>query len=188
MVVAPASVEASEATLELLTDTFGGETSVDLVADPGGVDTPVPFTSFTGPATPGLGDGFIAAGDLVSSSSYTFTFDLTPFKPNDFLFTVGDTFGDGLTGPGTADGSFLFTDSNGVTFATDNVGGDFEVPVNFGTEATYTFTGESRSVNESSSNLGILVLGTFILGGAGCSALKRRKNKLKLDQGENCQL
>ncbi len=32
MVVAPASVEASEATLELLTDTFAGETSVDRIS------------------------------------------------------------------------------------------------------------------------------------------------------------
>jgi len=79
-------------TLELLTDSFGNETSFQLIADPNGTATAVPFDTFD-PFTPALIDGFASVDELLSDTQYTFTWQL---DSGDFEFTINDSFGDGI--------------------------------------------------------------------------------------------
>lgn len=87
------AVLAVPVTLDLLTDGFAGETSFDMVFDPAGTATSVPFVSGTPDKSPEFDDGFVTVGDLDNATSYLFEWDVAP---GNYEFTIFDSFGDGI--------------------------------------------------------------------------------------------
>ena len=140
--------------LSLLTDDFAGESSFAQMNIAGGGN--IAYDSFTGAeAFPGsLSDGAADIGDLLSATAYTFTWDL---GPGDYVFTLFDSFGDGIC-CGFGLGSYSLSVDGAVVGA----GGEF------GFEESTAFTIDAPpSVSEP---------GTMLLFGLGIAglALSRR--------------
>lgn len=139
--------------LDLLTDDFAGETSFEMAIMLGGTNIAYDsWSSPTDPGFPGLDDGFIDAGDLLSATAYTFTWDL---DPGSYDFTIFDSFGDGIC-CGFGIGGYTLT-VDGVVAGS---GGEF------GAQETTPFT-----IDAAVSEPGTVLL--FGLGFAGL-ALSRR--------------
>jgi hypothetical protein len=167
-------------TLDLTTDSNPGETYVSLVSG----TTSITFASYTGPVETDLNDGSVEYGDLNNgNTAYSFAFDLESMSPGEFTLTIGDNFGvDGLDAFGNdPQGSFAFRDNNNnLLFATTNAGGT--VPVNFGTEASFTFKTVAQEVAEPA------VLGLFLLSISGIAVAQRRRAKKVLPAVGVCSL
>jgi hypothetical protein len=94
LILAAGAVTAIPVTLNLTTDTFGGETSFEMVV--AGDSSNIPFASATPPQA-NLDDGIAASGELFSDTDYIFQWDLAP---GNYAFTINDTFGDGISSGG----------------------------------------------------------------------------------------
>lgn len=149
------SVLAVPVVLDLLTDDFAGETSFEMAIMLGG--TNIAYDSWSSPTDltggPFLDDGFVDAGDLLSATDYTFTWDL---DAGDYEFTIFDAFADGIC-CGFGIGSYTLT-VDGVVAGS---GGEF------GAEETTAFN--VAAVSEP---------GTFLLFAIGLMALVLGRRKI----------
>ena len=96
---------AETAELEILTDNFGNETSVELRFDPDGANTAIPFSTVSDlaplPVTP-IETPVLDANGIVDSfvnGTHILTWDNLP--SGDYLFAINDSLGDGLDGFGS---------------------------------------------------------------------------------------
>ncbi|MEO1592152.1 MAG: hypothetical protein AAFU71_12780 [Cyanobacteria bacterium J06632_22] len=98
---------AETAELEILTDIYGNETSVELRFDPDGANTAIPFSTVSDlaplPTTPTpIATPVVDADGIVDSfvnGTHILTWDNLP--SGDYLFAINDSFGDGLNGTGS---------------------------------------------------------------------------------------
>ena len=155
LVACAGSAMAANVTLQLLNDNFCTETSFSMIFDPGGANTPVAFDS---PAEFG---GFVATGDLSSTTNYLFEWDLAN---GDYVFTIFDSFGDGIC-CGFGVGNYALTTPTGVTN-----GGEFA-----DAEAiSFSITDNNGSPNPVPEPSTLVLLGLG-LGGLGAFRLRQRR-------------
>jgi hypothetical protein len=151
--------------LDLLTDQFAGETSFGITIDPAdlpfggagvrGLD--LDFLKFVSanPADPGLADGVASPGDLdQNNTNYNFQWLL---PQGDYLFTINDSFGDGIC-CGFGSGDYTLSTANPNASYPSPSGGAF---------------GSSESISFSVPEAGSMAL--LGLGLAGLGAARRRR-------------
>ena len=113
------SAAAVPVILDLLTDSFGNETSFTMTL--AGDSNNIAYDSWSAnPSDPDdpifLGDGEVSTGDLLSETIYVFNWDL---GAGDYEFTIFDSAGDGLCcAPAGAwlNGDYFFDDGTGFEF------------------------------------------------------------------------
>lgn len=136
---------ADPVTLDLLTDNFGGETSFEMVQDPGGANVIIPPTPALGP--------------LASNTNFQFDWDL---PPGNYEFTIFDSFGDGIC-CGFGNGGFTLTTP---TEAIPSPSGG-----QFGASETIAF---SIAAPVPTLSEWAMILTTLLLGGIAIRAMVRR--------------
>jgi hypothetical protein len=142
-------------TLDLLTDEFGGETSFQMVFDPDGVATSVPFDTGTPAVSPAFDDSFVTENELSGYTNYLFSWDLSPGA---YEFTIFDSWGDGIC-CGWGSGSYTLTTPD-QTIIGDNFTGSSEV-------SSFSVQGTVPSVQGTvplPATAALLALGIGVLG------------------------